>query len=299
LNSNCYIHNHPIAQLQCTSNTTIGVVWYIYSVHSYEKGRSLQYTNIKLNIENRIATLTLNRPDAMNALSPDLLSEFCDALARISEDETVNALVIKGEGRAFCAGADLLFFDSAFENLSLLRPYVALLNKCFLNLENLDIPTISVVQGFALAGGLELAMACDMTIVTDDSKLGDQHVNFGLMPGGGSTQRLPRRVGMQRAMELLTTGRWLSGAEAVEWGLALRSTPKENLDNELETILSLLRNKSRQSLSWIKSTTNKGKDLPLTAGLELEGSAFVQYFATSSHPKEGIQAFKEKREPNF
>ena len=142
-------------------------------------------------------------------------------------------------------------------------------------------------------------MACDMTIVADEAKLGDQHVNFGLMPGGGSTQRLPRRVGMQRAMELLTTGRWLSGVEAVEWGLALRSTPKDNLDNELETILSLLRNKSSESLSWIKSTTNKGKDLPLTSGLELEGSAFVQYFATSDHPREGIQAFKEKREPNF
>ena len=259
----------------------------------------MQYTNIKLNTENRVATLTLNRPDALNALSSELLAEFYDAVSVISEDETVNALVIRGEGRSFCAGADLLFFDSAFENLSLLKPYIALLNKCFLTLENTGIPTISVVQGFALAGGLELAMACDMTIAADDAKLGDQHANFGLMPGGGSTQRLPRRVGMQRAMELLTTGRWLSGLEAVEWGLALRSTPKENLDNELETILALLRNKSRTSLSWIKSTTNKGKDLPLTSGLELEGSAFVQYFATSTHPKEGIQAFKEKREPKF
>ena len=190
--------------------------------------------------DNQVATITLNRPDAMNALSPDLLSELQYAISVASTDQDLKALVIRGNGRSFCAGADLLFFDSAFENLSLLNPYIQLLNQCFLDLENLDIPTVAVVQGFALAGGLELAMACDMTIVSNEAKLGDQHANFGLMPGGGSTQRLPRRIGMQRAMELLTTGRWLTGPEAVDWGLALRSTDEANLNAELESILSSL-----------------------------------------------------------
>ena len=168
-----------------------------------------------------------------------------------------------------------------------------------MDLENLAIPTVAVVQGFALAGGLELAMACDMTIVSNEAKLGDQHANFGLMPGGGSTQRLPRRIGMQRAMELLTTGRWLTGPEAVDWGLALRSTDEANLNAELESILSSLRDKSRESLSWIKSITRQGRDLSVNSGIQLESSAFVQYLATSTHPREGIQAFKEKRKPDF
>ena len=259
----------------------------------------MDYSNIMYLKDNQVATITLNRPDAMNALSPDLLSELQYAISVASTDQDLKALVIRGNGRSFCAGADLLFFDSAFENLSLLNPYIQLLNQCFLDLENLAIPTVAVVQGFALAGGLELAMACDMTIVSDEAKLGDQHANFGLMPGGGSTQRLPRRIGMQRAMELLTTGRWLTGPEAVDWGLALRSTDEANLNAELESILSSLRDKSRESLSRIKSITRQGRDLSVSSGIQLESSAFVQYLATSTHPREGIQAFKEKRKPDF
>lgn len=259
----------------------------------------MDYSNIMYLKENQVATITLNRPDSMNALSPDLLSELQYAISVASIDQDLKTLVIRGNGRSFCAGADLLFFDSAFENLSLLNPYIQLLNQCFLDLENLDMPTVAVVQGFALAGGLELAMACDMTIVSNEAKLGDQHANFGLMPGGGSTQRLPRRIGMQRAMELLTTGRWLTGPEAVDWGLALRSTDEANLNAELESILSSLRDKSRESLSWIKSITRQGRDLSVSSGIQLESSAFVQYLATSTHPREGIQAFKEKRKPDF
>ena len=259
----------------------------------------MKYSNIKLDRENSIAILRLNRPDVMNALSPELLQEFSQAVDGVSQDETVKALVIRGEGRAFCAGADLIFFDAVFDDLARLDPYIKLLNDCFLKLEDLPIPTIAVVHGFALAGGLELALACDMTITSEDARLGDQHANFGLMPGGGSTQRLPRRVGMQRAMELLTTGRWLSGSEAVQWGLALRAVPPDTLEEELEGLLSSLRTKSRTGLSWIKSVAQRGQDLPLREGLALEGSAFVEYFSTSSHPKEGIQAFKEKRQPEF
>ena len=259
----------------------------------------MDYINIKLATENSVATIRLNRPDAMNALSSELLQEFSNAVSEVGQDHSIKALVIRGEGKAFCAGADLIFFDSIFGDLANLNPYINLLNQCFLQLEDLPVPVIAVVHGFALAGGLELLLACDMVIATKDARLGDQHANFGLMPGGGSTQRLPRRVGMQRAMELLTTGRWLSGPEAVDWGLALRSVPVERIDEELEGLLASLRGKSRTSLGWIKSTTQRGKDLPLRDGLALESSAFVQYFATSPHPQEGIRAFKEKRRPEF
>ena len=178
----------------------------------------MDYINIKLSRETGVATVMLARPDALNALSPALLEELSDALSVVARDESLKALVLRGEGRAFCAGADLTYFDEAFKDPAHLPDYLQRINNTLFQLENLPIPVIAVVHGFALAGGLELMMACDMVLAADDARIGDQHVNFGLMPGGGSTQRLPRHVGMQRAMELLTTGRWLGGAEAVEWG---------------------------------------------------------------------------------
>ena len=136
-------------------------------------------------------------------------------------------------------------------------------------------------------------------IVADDARLGDQHVNFGLIPGGGSTQRLPRRVGLQRAMELPTTGRWISGTEGVEWGLALRSVPADDLDEELETLLKPLRTKGRDGMALIKEVTLRGMSMPLEDGVALESFAFSKFLITSPHPAEGIKAFLEKRQPEF
>jgi enoyl-CoA hydratase/carnithine racemase len=259
----------------------------------------VEYINIKLEKENRVATIRLNRPDALNALSPDLITELTAAVTDAGEDESIKALVIRGEGRAFCAGADLTYFQKTFADTTLLPPYLAQVTDLLHRIETLPFPAIAVVHGFALAGGLELMMACDMTLVADDARLGDQHVNFGLMPGGGSTQRLPQRVGLQRAMELLTTGRWISGPEAVEWGLALRSVPAEGLDDELESILTLLRTKSREGLDLIKATTLRGMGLSIDDGVELESLAFIRYMTTSPHPADGIKAFIEKRKPEF
>ena len=259
----------------------------------------MEYTNIKLEKVNRVATIRLNRPDALNALSPEVLAELSSAVAEAGNDDSIKALVIRGEGRAFCAGADLTYFQTTFDDPALLPEYVAQINDTLFQIEKLPIPAIAVVHGLALAGGLELMMACDMALVAEDARIGDQHVNFGLMPGGGSTQRLPRRVGLQRAMELLTTGRWLSGTEAVEWGLALRAVPAEGLDEELEKLLAPLRTKSRAGLALIKSVTLRGMGLPIEDGVALECYAFVQYMTTSPHPAEGIQAFKDKRKPEF
>ena len=259
----------------------------------------MEYTNIKLDRENGVAVIRLNRPDAMNALNPELISELSDALTVVGQDQGIKALVIRGEGRAFCAGVDLLYFETVFAQPVLIPPFLQKMNDCLMQIESLPVPVIAVVHGFALAGGLELMMACDMALVAEDARIGDQHVNFGLIPGGGATQRLPRRVGMQRAMELLTTGRWLSGSEAVEWGLALRAVPVQDLDRELETLLGPLRIKSRPGLGWIKSVAMRGRDLSLRDGIALETMAFAQYVATSSHPAEGIQAFKDKRQPEF
>ena len=259
----------------------------------------MEYSNITLSVSDRVATIRLNRPDALNALSLPLLHEFSHATAAVGADHSVKALVVRGEGRGFCAGADLLYFDQVFDDLSLLPGYVRDLNDALFELEELPVPTIALVHGYALAGGMELMMACDMAIVAEDARIGDQHANFGLIPGGGSTQRLPRRVGMPRAMELLATGRWLSGAEAVEWGLALRTAPAELLESELESLLAGLRTKSRTGLALMKSLARASQDVPLRDGVALEGATFTHLFATSPHPREGIQAFKEKRQPEF
>ena len=259
----------------------------------------MEYRNIELATGDRTATLRLNRPDALNALSPELLDELRDAVAVVAADTAVKALVVRGAGRGFCAGADLLFFDRVFDEMALLPDYVTNLTEALFELESLPIPTIAVVHGYALAGGLELMMACDMALVAEDARIGDQHANFGLIPGGGSSQRLPRRVGMPRAMELLTTGRWLSGREAVEWGLALRAVAADALDAELETLLAGLRGKSRTGLALMKSLARRSQDLPLREGVALESATFTHLFATSPHPRAGIQAFKEKRQPEF
>ncbi len=259
----------------------------------------MEYTNIKLEKENRVATIRLNRPDALNALSPDLLAELSSALTDVSEDESIKALVVRGEGRSFCAGADLTYVQTVLADPTLLPPYIAQINDAFNQIEKLPVPAIAVVHGFALAGGLELMMACDMAVVAEDARLGDQHVNFGLVPGGGSTQRLPRRVGLQRAMELLTTGKWISGSEGVEWGLALRAAPTESLDEELESILEPLRTKSRDGLALVKSVTLRGMALAMEDGVALESFAFAKFLTTSPHPAEGIKAFLEKRQPEF
>lgn len=259
----------------------------------------MQYTNIILEKDNSVATIRLDRAEALNALSLQLLEELSAALTEVGEDQGIKALVVRGEGRAFCAGADLAYLGDAFTAPDRLDGYLRLMNGVLFQLEDLPVPVVAVVHGFALAGGLELMLACDLAIAAEDARIGDQHVNFGLMPGGGSTQRLPRRVGLQQAMELLTTGRWLSGAEAAQWGLVLRAVPAAQLDECLEELLAQLRTKSRAGLGWIKSTTLRGRDLPLRDGVALEILAFEQYVASSPHPTEGIQAFKEKRQPEF
>ncbi len=259
----------------------------------------MEYANVKLSIEQGIATIRLNRPDAMNSLGRELVADLSSALDDVAGDESVKALALRGEGRCFCAGADLKYFQDAFESPEALRGYLTEINDVIFRVEDLPIPVIAVVHGFALAGGLELMMACDMALVADNARIGDQHVNFGLMPGGGSTIRLPRLVGPQRAMELLTTGRWLNGPEAVEWGLALRSAPLEELDEELEKLVAPLRGKSRPGLGWIKQVTHRGRDLTIRDGSVVEQMAFAQYVATSGHPAEGVQAFVEKRTPQF
>ena len=223
----------------------------------------MEYDTIRLSTEGPVATLTLNRPDALNAVSPRMVEELTHAVSEVEARGEVKALVIRGEGRAFCAGADLNALQDAFDDYPRLAGFIEKVNAFLFRLEDLPLPTIAVVQGYALAGGLELMLACDMVIASEEARIGDQHANYGLAPGGGSTQRLPRKVGVQRAMEILLTGRWLSGKEAEGCGLVLRAVPAAQLEEELEKLLSGLRDKSRAGLACIKRATIKGQNMTL------------------------------------
>ena len=259
----------------------------------------MEYQTVKFSKDDRVATIVLNRPRVLNSISLEMVEEINHILADIEDDQDTKALVIRGEGRAFCTGADMQFLEQALVNPDLLRQQSSMLNSLFFRLEDLPIPVIAVVHGHALAGGLELLLSCDMVIADQDALIGDQHANFGLMGGGGATQRLPRKVGLQRALDLMLTGRWLSGKEAENWGLVLKAVPLDAIDDALEELVAGLRNKSRPGMGWVKRSALRSLDLSLKDGVEFESLCQAQFFATSDNPKEGVRAFKEKRQPEF
>ena len=260
----------------------------------------MAFNTIRLEKADRILTLTLDRPDALNAMNSEMLGEMHQAFASVREDEEIKALVIRGGERAFSAGGDLKFVQQALKEPKAFAAYRDEIYGVLFALEELPVPVIAVVRGFALAGGLELVMACDLVLVADDAKLGDQHINVGLIPGGGNTQRLPRKLGMQRALHLMFTGGRLSGKEAVEWGLAYKSAPSDELDDEVEAVLASLRDRSRPALGAIKKATYEGWQMPnLRDAIRHETLGMTEYITTSDHPAQGVQAFMEKRTPKF
>jgi enoyl-CoA hydratase/carnithine racemase len=161
------------------------------------------------------------------------------------------------------------------------------------------VPVVAAVNGLARAGGLELMLACDLVLIADEARVADHHLAFGIVPGGGSTQRLPRKVGAQRAREIIFTARWLTGAEAVEAGLALRSVPRAGLDAAVEELVARLRPLSRPCLAATKAAINEGRDLPLDAALDVELEHFVRYLDEVPGAREGYRAYVEKREPRW
>jgi len=172
--------------------------------------------------KDRVATILLNRPDAYNLLDYDTVKQLEEATMEVERDESIKVVVIKGQGKSFCTGADLKYFLSIKEDSRKLARFIDQINRAFNSLENLRVPVLAVVHGHCLAGGCEMLISCDLAIAATDAVIGDQHANFGLIPGGGGTQRLPRLIGLQRAKELLYAGKWLSGAEAERYGLVLK-----------------------------------------------------------------------------
>lgn len=259
----------------------------------------MNYRNIILEKKNGIAKITLNRPEVLNAMNREMILEIGHALEDAEKDNAVRVVVITGSGRAFCVGVDLKFVREELGSLWAQQEFFRMGNRILMNaIENLGKPVIAAVNGFALAGGFELMLVCDLVIASEDALMGDQHINFGLVGPGGSTQRTPRIVGIRKAKEIILTGERLSANEAERIGLVNRVVPADELESATEDMAAKLADKSPVALKIAKTLINRALQTDLTTASELEVmSAIVN--ATSEDYQEGIRAFNEKRKPVF
>lgn len=255
------------------------------------------YSSIELTSSNGIATLTFNRPKALNALNNVLLSELDNALQSIIEDENIRILILTGAGdKAFIAGADI-------SEIATLTPLAAkkfaqsgqeIINK----LQNLPIPVIAMVNGYALGGGCEMALACDFIYASEKAVFGLPEINLGIIPGFGGTQRLPRQIGPGLAKEMIFTGRHITAAEARNIGLVNKVFAPEELRAGVEEVARLISTKGKASLYAAKQAVGQGLNTDLATGLAMERDIFALCLANPD-AQEGTTAFLEKRKPAF
>ncbi|PTL85848.1 enoyl-CoA hydratase/isomerase family protein [Vitiosangium sp. GDMCC 1.1324] len=255
----------------------------------------MAYENIRLEIEDAIAVLTIDRPKALNALNSKTFHEIESALNSLPP--TVRALIVTGGGdKAFVAGADIAEMVSI--GAAQAREFSALGHRVMQQLEQLSIPTIAAVNGFALGGGCELALACDLIYASEKAKLGVPEVTLGVIPGFGGTQRLARLVGKMRAKELLFTGERVDAAKAKEIGLVLEVLPADQLLAHCKTVAGKLLKNGPLAVAQAKRIVEFGADQDLRAANELERQGFAVLFG-SEDQKEGMKAFLEKRPAAF
>ncbi|HYW45494.1 MAG TPA: enoyl-CoA hydratase-related protein [Bryobacteraceae bacterium] len=247
--------------------------------------------------EHGIATITVNRPDKLNALSGAVVLELQDAFERVARDAAIRASIVTGAGeKAFVAGADIgeLAVLSAVEA----REFSLRGQRVFRALETMPKPSVAAVNGYALGGGLELAMACTVRFAAENAKLGQPEVKLGIIPGYGGTQRLPRLVGRGRALELLLSGEPVTAAEAHRMGLVNAVAPQAELLNYSRAWLVKVIANGPVALGLVMETVDAGLEANLEAGLRLEAAAFGVSAATEDR-REGTRAFLEKRRPAF
>jgi len=257
----------------------------------------MEYNNIIFQVREGIATITFNRPEILNALSAEALKEFSHALDEINADEDIRALILTGAGeKSFIAGADIKEFPTfnALKAKSFSETGHILMNK----LQELPIPVIAAVNGFALGGGCEVALACDFIYASEDAMFGLPEINLGIIPGFGGTQRLPRLVGRNMAKEMIFTGKMISADEAKSIGMVNKVCPREKLMDEAITTAKTIASKGKVSVRAAKQAIDNGVNVDLTTGCRIEIDAFALCLA-SPDAKEGTLAFLEKRKADF
>lgn len=255
-----------------------------------------------IHIEKRgaVVCVRLNRPESMNALSLASLEELDRALAQIGKDKTLKVCLLTGAGKAFCAGGDLQSFrqDVQAADWEALAYKLRYAQEVFQRLESLPLVTIAVVNGYAIAGGLELLLCCDIVLAAEHARIGDGHVRYGVIPGGGSSARLPRKIAQNQANYVLLSGALLPASQWQQWGLVQHVYPAEQLNVEAWQLAETIATHSAVGLQHIKQLAQASMGLSTAQACEQELEHFARY-AQSADFAEGLQAFAEKREPVF
>ncbi len=255
----------------------------------------MAFKTINVDVDDHIATIQLNRPEAMNAINAEMLSELATAFAEAEANEKVRCIVVTGNEKAFAAGADVTEMAG--------RSFAEMFGGDYLAADAERIsrcrkPVIAAVQGYALGGGCELAMICDFIIAADNAKFGQPEVNLGIVAGLGGTQRLTRAVGKSKSMEMHLTGRFMEADEAERAGLVSRVVPAKKLMEEAKTAAQRIAEKSLLTVLAVKEAVNRSQETSLREGILHERRLFNALFATEDQT-EGMAAFMDKREPQF
>ncbi len=252
--------------------------------------------NVLYEVTNGVATITLNRPEKMNALSQELVSGFHEALEKAQSDTRVRSVILTGGGKAFCAGGDL----DSFADMDALagKRYLQKAHRLLMALHTLEKPVIAAVNGFAAGAGFNLALACDLIVAGEQAKFGQVFAKVGLVPDFGGMYFLPRVVGLPRAKELMYSGRMITAKEAQEYGIVLEVTEPERLMERANQLAGMLAEGPGAALGMAKTILNRSFELSLEQLLHEEAMAQGIAFSTSDH-REGVRAFFEKRKPEF
>ncbi len=254
----------------------------------------MSYANILIDRDGAVAIITLNRPKVLNALNQETMEELSAALETLEHDDAIRCIVLTGNDRAFAAGADVMEMAGATP-VDMLSSYRF---QQWERIRKIGKPIIAAVRGFALGGGCELAMLCDMIVAGEGARFGQPEINLGIMPGAGGTQRLTRVAGKARAMEVVLTGRHVTAQEAYTMGLVTRVVPDEVTLSEAKKLAQTIASKPPIAVRLAKESILKAFDTTLDGGLDYERKAFYLLFSTEDRT-EGLQAFLEKRPPSF
>ena len=259
----------------------------------------MSYRNIILQVNGAVATLTLNRPEQLNPLDWSTVKELRDCHARLDEDPSVLVVIVTGSGRAFSAGGDLEGYRSLYRRPDDFRTFLNDLFMLFDRMEASSKINVAAVNGYCVAGGLELMLACDLVVASDQARIGDGHLNFGQLPGAGGSQRLPRAVGALRAKQLMLTGSIIDAREAERIGLANMVVPADELMASANRLAAAMISKSPLGLKGAKRLVNEGLKMGFQESLQFEIEYVPRYATTSHDATEGLNAFSEKRKPVF
>lgn len=250
--------------------------------------------------DGRVGEITLNRPKKNNSLNNETVKQLIEAVQTLDSHEDVRVVAIRGEGGNFSAGADLTALEDSIKqgDRDGVDEFLRKVHHAFNDLQNLPVPVIAIIEGFALAGGIEMMLACDLAIASEDAVIGDQHANYGLIGGGGSTQRLARVIGERAAKEIIFTGARIDGTEAAELGLVNRVVRPDELDEAAAKFIDEIAEKGRETTEVAKHLIEVSQSADLETGLELEREV-VKSHLFSDEAQEGLTAFNEGRKPEF